>query len=91
MVQLLVEAADYRIVPLPATRAFLLDNLQNSHAETTVVEREFLEPTLIPLHSYFATHGFPAADCETVGVRLLIVARKSVSAAALCAVDENSL
>ena len=77
-VQLLVEAADYRIVPIPATRAFLSDNLQDSHAKTTVVQREFLERTLIPANSYFTTRGYPAADCETVGVRMLVVARKSV-------------
>jgi hypothetical protein len=79
IVQLLVEAADYRIAPLPGTRAFLLDNMQDSHAKTTVVEREFLEPTVIPMRSYFSTRGYPAADCETVGVRLLIVAHKNLS------------
>ncbi|MBL9161670.1 MAG: hypothetical protein JNL18_02890 [Planctomycetaceae bacterium] len=79
IVQSLVEAADYRIVPLPATRAFLMDNMQDSQAKTTVVEREFLEPTVIPAHSYFTTRGYPAADCETIGVRLLVVAHKSLS------------
>lgn len=83
VVQLLVEAADYRIVPLQATRAFLLDNLQDDRAKTTVIEREFLERTLIPANSYFATQGYPAADCETIGVRLLVVARKTVPARAI--------
>lgn len=76
VVQLLVEAADYRVVPLPATRAFLLDNLQDSHARTTVIEREFLEPTTILARSYFGRSGYPETDCETVGVRLLVVARR---------------
>ena len=78
IVQLLVEAADYRIVPIPATRAFLSDNLQDSRAKTTVVERDLLERTVIPANSYFTTRGYPAADCETIGVRLLVVARKNV-------------
>ena len=78
IVQLLVEAADYRIVPIPATRAFLSDNLQDSRAKATVVERDLLERTLIPASSYFTTRGYPAADCETIGVRLLVVARKNV-------------
>lgn len=78
LVQLLIEAADYQIVPLPATRAFLLDNLQDDDAKTTVLEREFLERTAIPTSSYFRIRGYPAADCETIGVRLLVVARKSV-------------
>ncbi len=80
LVQGLVEAADYQLVPLPATRAFLLDNLQDSHASGTVVQREFLEPTAIPAHSYYSTHAYPASDCETVGVRLLVVARADVPA-----------
>jgi len=83
VVQLLVEAADYRVVPLPATRAFLLDNLQDSHARTTVIEREFLEPTTIPARCYFAQSSYPEADCETVGVRLLVVARRDVPARAV--------
>ena len=39
IVQQLVEAAEYQIVPMPATRAFLLDNMQDGHARTTVLER----------------------------------------------------
>jgi TRAP-type uncharacterized transport system substrate-binding protein len=83
VVQQLIEAVDYRIVPLPATRAFLQDNLQNSESSTTVLEREFLEPTQIATNSYFKTRGYPAADCDTIGVRLLIVARESVPARAV--------
>jgi TRAP-type uncharacterized transport system substrate-binding protein len=78
MVQLLVEAAYYQIRPLPATRAFLLDNMSDSEAKTTVVKREFLEPASIPKHSYFAKQGFPTGDCETVGIRLLLVARRDL-------------
>lgn len=83
IVQLLVEAADYRIAPLPATRAFLLDNLQESDANTTVMAREFLELATIPACSYFAERGYPTSDCKTVGVRLLVVARNNVDAAAI--------
>lgn len=83
LVQQLVEAADYQVVPLPATRAFLLDNLQDSDAQATVVQREFLERTTIPAHSYFTTQAFPANDCETVGMRLLVVARRDAPASAI--------
>jgi TRAP-type uncharacterized transport system substrate-binding protein len=81
--QQLIEAADYRLVPLPATRAFLMDNLQDSDSKTTVLEREFLEHAVIPTSSYFTTQGFPAADCETVAVRLLAVARKDAAEEAI--------
>lgn len=83
IVQHLVEAAEYRIIPIPATRAFLLDNLQDSRGKSTTVEREFLERTTIPAASYFTTRGFPESDCETIGVRLVVVARKGVSARAI--------
>jgi len=78
IVQQLVEAGDYRIAPLPATRAFLMDNLQDSDSSATVLQREFLQPTVVPAHCYFASRGLPAQDCETVGVRLLVVARKDL-------------
>ncbi len=79
-VQSLVEAANYQVVSLPATRAFLLDNMQDSNSPSTIIERQFLEPTVIPNNSYFAKDAFPATDCETVGVRLLIVAHKNTPA-----------
>jgi len=83
VVQSLVEATDYRVVPLPATRAFLLDTLQDSSARTTIIEREFLEPHTIPARSYFAQSSYPETDCETIGVRLLVVARRDVPARAV--------
>lgn len=79
----LIEAADYRLSPLPATNAFLLDNLQESSNQNTVLQREFLEPATIPKHSYFGRRALPESDCETVGIRLLLVARKNVPAAAI--------
>ena len=83
VVQQIIEAADYQIVPIPATRAFLSDNLQDSHAKTTVLQREYLEQTVIPMNSYFTTRGYPAEDCETFGARLLVVAHKQADARAV--------
>jgi len=79
----LIEAADYRIAALPATHAFLLDNLQESSNERTTLQREFLEPSRIPKHSYFGHRALPETDCETVGMRLLIVARQDIDPAAV--------
>jgi hypothetical protein len=78
--ELLIESAGYELRSMPATRAFLMDRLQDSYATQTIVEREFLEPTVIPSHCYFATQAYPETDCETVGVRLLLVARSSLNA-----------
>jgi len=79
----LIEAADYRLSPLPATNAFLLENLQESSNQSTVLQREFLEPATIPKHSYFGQRALPEVDCETVGIRLLLVTRKNAPAAAI--------
>jgi TRAP-type uncharacterized transport system substrate-binding protein len=79
LVQLLVEAADYQLLPLPATRAFLLDNMQDSHAKVTLMHRQFLESTSILSHSYAQNGGIPKTDTETLGVRLLVVARRGLA------------
>ena len=83
LVQKLIAAADYKILPMPATRAYIADSLQESTATSTVLLHEFLEPATILARSYFKTRGFPEADCETLGVRLLVVARKDVPAYAI--------
>lgn len=83
VVQKLVEAVDYRLVPLPAVRAFLADDLRHEPTRETILVRDFLEPYVIPAHSYHVGRSFPAEDCPTIGVPLLIVVRKGVSAAAV--------
>ena len=89
IVQLLIEAAGYEVLPLPAVRAFLLDNLQHDDSNKTVLQREFLERTTIPSQSYFAKRGFPEHECETMGVRLLVVARKDVPSASVKALMKS--
>ncbi len=83
VVQHIIGAADYRIVSIPAARAYLSDNLQDGHAGTIILQREYLERTVIPMNSYFTTRGYPVEDCETVGSRLLIVAHKQADARAV--------
>ncbi len=78
IVQLLAEAADYRLMPLPAARAYLFDNIQDSKAHKTLIHRQFLEPTSILSYSYIEAGGIPQTDCATIGVRLLLVARRDL-------------
>ncbi len=78
IVKLLIEAADYQLMPLPAARAFLLDTIQDSTSHQTLIHRQFLEPMRILSYSYFEGGGIPKTDCETIGVRLLVVARRSL-------------
>lgn len=83
LVQALMETGDYRLAPLPAARAFLLDNLQHRSPSHPVLLREYLEPATVPARSYFAVKGFPESDCETLGVRLAAVVRKDAPSAAV--------
>lgn len=80
LVQLLVEAGGYDVVSMPATRAFLMDNLQLVAADKAVIQREFLEPAVIPSHCYFGHRPIPTSDLETVGMRLVVVARRDLPA-----------
>ncbi|MCY2977876.1 MAG: hypothetical protein NTU79_04325 [Planctomycetota bacterium] len=48
-----------------------------------MIAREFLEQTTIPRNSYFGRKGLPETNCDTVGVRLLVVASKNLPAAAV--------
>ncbi|MCU0707852.1 MAG: hypothetical protein MUF23_06140 [Pirellula sp.] len=81
----LTGSAGYVLKSLPATPAYLMDQLQDRRSPHTIIEREFLEATEIPAHSYFDTSAFPEVDCETVGVRLLLIANKEVPDEAITA------
>ena len=52
IVQSLIETVDYQIVPIAAQQAFMADTLQASHSYATSIERQFLEPAIIPMLSY---------------------------------------
>lgn len=89
VVEQLIETADYRILSLPGARAFLMDNLLDAAPQGTILDREFLEQGMIPANSYFAQAGQPATDLETVAVRLVIVARRDLPAAAVKSLMET--
>lgn len=82
-IQLLVEAANYRIVPLPISRAFLLDNILDEQPGKAALDREYLESSRVAANSYVAAASQPPIDCDTVGVRLLVVARKDAPSRAI--------
>ncbi len=83
VVQTLVEVADYHLLPIPSTRAYLADTLQDTDVASTVILREFLEPTTIIKNSYVGRDVLPSTDLETLGVRLLLVAREDAPAEAI--------
>jgi hypothetical protein len=82
IVQLLVEAANYKIVPIAATEAFLNDTFRSKHYNSAKIERQFLEATTIPMLTYLGHADgdwrLPELDCKTLGARLIVVARRDV-------------
>jgi hypothetical protein len=82
IVQLLVETANYKIVPIEATQAFLNDTFRSQYYDKAKIERQFLEATTIPMLTYLGHPSgewrLPESDCKTLGARLIVVARKDV-------------
>lgn len=82
VVQLLVEAANYQIVPIAATEAFLNDTFRSKQYNSAKIERQFLEATTIPMLTYLGHADgdwrLPESDCKTLGARLIVVARRDV-------------
>jgi TRAP-type uncharacterized transport system substrate-binding protein len=82
VVQSLVEKANYKIVPIAATEAFLNDTFTSKNHGTAKIERQFLEATTIPMLTYLGHADgqwrIPESDCKTLGARLIVVAHRDV-------------
>jgi TRAP-type uncharacterized transport system substrate-binding protein len=81
--QVLVRAADYRLVPLPFAEAFSLGELTDSCAPATHLEPTLIKPTTILPYLYRVTPAVPGRGCHTLGTTLLLVAHKDVPEAAV--------
>jgi TRAP-type uncharacterized transport system substrate-binding protein len=81
--QVLVRAADYRLVPLPFAEAFSLAELNDASAAATQLEPGFIKPTQMPPCLYQVTPAVPERGCHTLGTSLLLVAHKDLPADAV--------
>lgn len=79
LTQQLIETADYRLVSVPFTRSFIL-NTSHRNQMNTLIDHSYLEPATILAGSYLGKVPEPAQDCQTLGMRLLLVANKQVPA-----------
>jgi TRAP-type uncharacterized transport system substrate-binding protein len=77
--QVLVRAADYRLVALSFAEAFSLAEVDDAGVATTQLEPGFIKPIQIPPYLYQVTPAVPARGCHTLGTSLLLVAHKDVS------------
>lgn len=83
VVQEIIEAADYQVVTLPFARAFILNPNGADNQQKAVIDHAYIEQTVIPAGSYLGSRPAPLKDCETIGLRLLMVANKNVPTGAI--------
>jgi TRAP-type uncharacterized transport system substrate-binding protein len=83
LVDELVRVAGYQIAPLPYATALHLDDRRDHGHAVNQLENSRLESIKIPACAYGINPAIPATDCETFGLRLLLVANKNTSATAV--------
>ena len=71
----LVAAGDYQVLPIPYVRLSHRTTSFTWVASPRVSTCATFHPTIIPAFTYRVSPPVPAADCETLGVQLLLVAR----------------
>jgi hypothetical protein len=82
--QVLVRAADYRLVALPFAEAFSLAEAGDADTAATQLEPGFIKAIPIPPYLYQGTPAVPERPCPTLGTSLLLVAHKDVPEDAVC-------
>ncbi len=91
LVRSLVALHNYRLVPLPYYEAFTLGAIDReresktplANDKTIRIDRRHVYRAQIPAFAYEVEPGVPPNTMETLGTRLLVVARKDVSRAAV--------
>jgi hypothetical protein len=79
LVDKLVKIGGYQLVPLPYATAMHLDSRRNHSESGDLLDNSRLEAVTIPACAYGINPAMPAVDCETFGLRLMLVANKNVS------------
>lgn len=79
----LVSNGEYVIVPLPFATAMHLDGRRGGAGGHDDLRKDRVEAATIPAFAYGIEPAVPASDCETIGLRLLLVANEKVADDAL--------
>jgi hypothetical protein len=79
LVDELIHVADYQLVSLPYATAMRLDHRRDHGSAVGKLENSRLESVTIPAFAYGINPPMPATDCETFGLRLLLVANQRTS------------
>src|SRR5690606_36577460 len=83
LVDLLVRNGDYTLLPLPFAKALHVDSRRDHAGNQVQLRNDRVEAVTIPAFVYGIQPATPAQDCETIGLRLLLVANKDVPSDAL--------
>ena len=83
LVDLLVRDGDYSLMPLPFATALHVDSRRDHMGSQVQLRNDRVEAVTIPAFAYGIQPAAPAQDCETIGLRLLLVAHKDVPSDAL--------
>lgn len=83
LVDLLVRNGDYGLMPLPFAKALHIDSRRDHAGNQVQLRNDRVEAVTIPAFAYGIQPATPAQDCETIGLRLLLVANKDVPSDAL--------
>jgi len=75
LTQILLDTNEYRLLPLSYANAYLMDNLQSASLKGKGIERLYIEKAAIPAATYFGKLPIPIADCQSIGMRTLVVSR----------------
>jgi TRAP-type uncharacterized transport system substrate-binding protein len=78
LVDMLVKEGEYRLVPLPYASALHVDGRRSHDAVRVRLQANRVETTTIPAFAYGILPPVPELDCETVGLRLILIAHSSV-------------
>lgn len=83
LVDRLVRNGDYALVPLPFATALHLDSRRAHAREAHELQNDRVEAISIPAFAYGIQPAMPERECQTIGLRLLLVANKNVPADAV--------
>jgi len=83
LVDLLVATGEYGLMPLPYATALHVDSRRDHGGSQVQLRNDRVETVTIPAFAYGIQPAAPAQDYETIGLRLLLVARKDVPSDAL--------
>jgi TRAP-type uncharacterized transport system substrate-binding protein len=74
----LVEIAGYRLIPLPFGDAFSLTSVEEATDDHDRIAQAFIHSTQIPAYAYSVDPPVPRETSQTLGTRLLLIARDDV-------------